>query len=60
MPKPTARSVQVIAVKNTSNKPFPITSKETGDTMTIMPKRTTRIAAHFASGLPSGPVRKIA
>jgi hypothetical protein len=25
-----------------------------------MPKKTARIAAHFASGLPAGPIRKIA
>jgi hypothetical protein len=59
MPKPTARSVPVITVKNISDRPASIKSKN-GKTITIMPKRTARIAAHFASALPAGPIRKIA
>lgn len=58
MPKPTARSVPVITVKNVTNRPQAITSSN-GTTITVMPKKTTRIAAHFASNLPSA-VRKIA
>ena len=60
MPKPTARSVPVITVKNISDRPASITSKVDGNTITIMPKKTARISANFASALPAGPIRKIA
>jgi hypothetical protein len=41
----------VITVKNTSDRPQPITTPE-GKTITIYPKATTQIDADFATSLP--------
>jgi len=58
--KMLARNVPIITVRNTSDRPVPIKSKETGDTVTIMAKKSTQIAAHFASAIPAtGPVRRV-
>jgi hypothetical protein len=59
MPKTLARDHDKIAVKNTTNRPQKLISKVTGDTITIMPRKTTHVHAHFATSLPPRAVRRI-